>query len=179
MKSIKWMVASALVLIASATMPKQACAQADGFFGEIRMYAGNFAPKDWAFCNGQILPISQHAALFSLLGTTYGGNGTTTFALPDLRGRAPIHQGQGPGLKNRTLGEKTGADEEPQTKLTTTTKKVLVPNPAAADKKADPAPYLEEVITIPVSAQVTGGKQPVQAINFIICTSGIYPQRAD
>jgi len=177
MKSIKWMVASALVLIASATTPKQACAQAEGFIGEIRMFAGDFAPKGWAFCDGQMLAISQNSALFSILQTTYGGNGMETFALPDLRGRAPIHQGQGPGLKNRTLGEKTGADEEPQTKLTTTTKKVLVPNPAAADKKADPAPYLEEVITIPVTAQVTTGKQPVQAINFIICTRGIFPSR--
>jgi microcystin-dependent protein len=74
------------------------------------MFAGNFAPRGWAFCDGRILSISTNSALFSILGTTYGGNGTTTFALPDLRGRAPIHAGQGPGLSNRTLGEMGGTE---------------------------------------------------------------------
>src|SRR4051812_15498079 len=74
------------------------------------MFAGNFAPRGWAFCNGQILPIAQNAALFSILGTTYGGNGTTTFGLPDLRGRVPVHQGQGPGLSQYDLGEQTGSE---------------------------------------------------------------------
>lgn len=82
----------------------------DGFIGEIRMFAGNFAPRGWAFCNGQLLPISQNAALFSILGTTYGGDGRTTFALPDLRGRAPIHAGNGPGLTDRRLGSKGGQE---------------------------------------------------------------------
>ncbi len=66
----------------------------DPFIGEITMFAGNFAPRGWAFCNGQLLSISQHTALFSILGTTYGGNGQTTFALPNLQGRVPVHQGQ-------------------------------------------------------------------------------------
>ena len=83
---------------------------ADPFVAEIRMLACNFAPKGWALCNGQILPISQNTALFSLLGTTYGGNGSTTFALPDLQGRAPLHKGQGPGLSLRTLGEQGGSE---------------------------------------------------------------------
>jgi microcystin-dependent protein len=76
---------------------------------EIRMFAGNFAPRGWAFCQGQLLAISQNTALFSLLGTTYGGNGQTTFALPDLRGRVPVGTGQGPGLNNVILGEMSGA----------------------------------------------------------------------
>ncbi len=80
------------------------------FIGEIRMFAGNFAPRGWAFCNGQLLPIAQNSALFSILGTTYGGDGRTTFALPDLRGRAPMQWGDGPGLTPRPLGEKGGAE---------------------------------------------------------------------
>ncbi len=75
--------------------------------GEIRMFAGNFAPRGFAFCNGQLLPISQYTALFSILGTTYGGDGRTTFALPDLRGRVPMHHGSGPGLDPIRLGQKT------------------------------------------------------------------------
>src|SRR5687768_17205054 len=78
------------------------------FIAEIVMFAGNFAPRGWAFCQGQILSIAQNTALFSLLGTTYGGNGQTTFALPDLRGRVPVGTGQGPGLPNVLLGEVSG-----------------------------------------------------------------------
>jgi microcystin-dependent protein len=76
------------------------------YIGEIMLFAGNFPPKGWAFCNGQILSIAQNSALFSILGTTYGGNGTTTFALPDLRSRVPVGIGQSPGLDNVELGEK-------------------------------------------------------------------------
>jgi microcystin-dependent protein len=82
---------------------------ADPFVAEIRMVGFNFAPKGWAFCNGQILPISQNTALFSLLGTTYGGDGKSTFALPDLQGSAPMHPGQGQGLSLRDLGEIGGS----------------------------------------------------------------------
>lgn len=82
----------------------------DQFVAEIRIFSGNFAPKGWAFCNGQLLSISQNTALFSLLGTTYGGDGKTTFALPNLNGRVPIEAGQGPGLSIRDLGE-TGGEE--------------------------------------------------------------------
>jgi microcystin-dependent protein len=82
----------------------------DPFIGEIRIFAGNFAPKGWAFCNGQTLPIAQNTALFSLLGTTYGGDGRTTFALPNLCGRVPIGEGQGPGLSLYTLGETGGSE---------------------------------------------------------------------
>jgi microcystin-dependent protein len=78
------------------------------FLGEIKMFGGNFAPRGFAFCNGQLLPITQNTALFAILGTTYGGNGTTNFALPNLQGSAPMQSGQGPGLSDRPLGEVGG-----------------------------------------------------------------------
>lgn len=83
---------------------------ADPFVAEIRIYPFNFPPKGWAFCDGQLLPISQNTALFSLLGTTYGGDGRSTFALPDLQGRVPMHPGQGPGLSLYDLGQSGGSD---------------------------------------------------------------------
>ena len=82
----------------------------DPFIGEIVLFAGNFAPRAWAFCDGQLLAISTHSALFSILGTTYGGDGRTTFALPDLRGRTPVHPGHGPGLSNYNLGQRGGVE---------------------------------------------------------------------
>ena len=83
---------------------------ADPFVAEIRVFPFNFAPRGWAWCDGQLLPLSQNTALFSLLGTTYGGNGKSNFALPDLQGRAPMHPGQGPGLALRDLGEIGGTE---------------------------------------------------------------------
>lgn len=83
---------------------------ADPFVAEIRMFPFNFAPKGWAWCDGQLLPLSQNTALFALLGTTYGGNGKSNFALPDLQGRAPMHPGQGPGLSLHDLGETGGSE---------------------------------------------------------------------
>ncbi len=83
---------------------------ADPFVAEIRIFPFNFAPKGWAWCDGQLLPLSQNTALFSLLGTTYGGNGKSNFALPDLQGRAPMHPGQGPGLSLHGLGETSGSE---------------------------------------------------------------------
>lgn len=83
---------------------------ADPFVAEIRIFGFNFAPKGWAFCNGQILPISQNTALFSLLGTTYGGDGKSTFALPNLQGNVPMHPGQGQGLSLRDLGQEGGSE---------------------------------------------------------------------
>ena len=82
----------------------------EGTIGEIRGFGGNFAPRAWAFCNGQLLSIAQNQALFSILGTTYGGDGRTTFGLPDLRGRMPIGAGTGPGLSTRKLGARSGTD---------------------------------------------------------------------
>lgn len=86
------------------------------FIGQIILFAGNFAPRGWALCNGQLLDIASHTALFSILGTTYGGDGRTTFALPELRGRVPVHPGNGPGLIPITLGERAGSNN---TTLTT------------------------------------------------------------
>ena len=83
----------------------------DPFIGQIIQFAGNFAPIGWAFCDGQLLPISQYSALFSILGTTYGGDGRTTFALPDLRSRVPMHPGRGPGLSEYRLGQKGGQEK--------------------------------------------------------------------
>ena len=80
------------------------------FIAEIRIFAGNFAPRGWAFCNGQLLPVDQNTALFSLIGTTYGGDGRTTTALPNLKGRAPMHPGRGPGLTARRLGQRGGVE---------------------------------------------------------------------
>lgn len=82
----------------------------EDFIGTIKLFGFNFAPRGWAFCEGQILPINQYTALFSLLGTTYGGDGRTTFGLPDLRGRVPINQGTGPGLSNRKIGQHSGTE---------------------------------------------------------------------
>lgn len=83
----------------------------DQLLGQIMLFAGNFAPRGWAFCDGQLLAISQNSALFSILGTTYGGDGRTTFALPDLRGRVAVHKGNGPGLSPYILGEKGGVED--------------------------------------------------------------------
>lgn len=98
------------IVAGASGLPGDAEAQ-EPFIGEIRLFAGNFAPRGWALCNGQLLPISQYTALFAILGTTYGGDGRVTFALPDLRGRAPIHAGQGPGLSNRRLGQRGGQED--------------------------------------------------------------------
>jgi microcystin-dependent protein len=83
----------------------------DGMIGEVRLFAGNFAPRGWAICDGSLMSISENTALFSILGTMYGGDGRTTFALPDLRGRVPVGVGTGPGLENIKLGEKNGGTE--------------------------------------------------------------------
>ena len=101
------------VLLSMLAMPQRSSAQAEPFLGQLTLVPYNFAPRGWALCQGQLLPISQNAALFSLLGTTYGGNGSTTFALPDLRGRVPIGSGQGPGLTNMILGDRRGGDGHP------------------------------------------------------------------
>jgi len=98
-----------VLTLSAALVPRSAVAQ-EPFIGEIRWVGFNFAPRGWAPCDGQLLAISQNTALFSLLGTTYGGDGRTTFALPDMRGRVPVHKGQGPGLTNRDLGEAGGQE---------------------------------------------------------------------
>ena len=100
--------AFALGLLASFGLAQTAASEP--LIGEIRLFAGNFAPRGWALCDGQLLAINQRQALFSILGTMYGGDGRTTFGLPDLRGRVPVHAGEGPGLTKRSLGQKGGAE---------------------------------------------------------------------
>jgi microcystin-dependent protein len=95
---------------AETTLNTKESTMADPFVAEIRIFPFNFAPRGWAFCDGQLLPLSQNTALFSLLGTTYGGDGKSNFALPDLQGRAPMHPGQGPGLSLHDLGEAGGSE---------------------------------------------------------------------
>lgn len=172
---------------------------ADQFVAEIRIFAGNFAPLGWAFCNGQILPISQNTALFSLLGTTYGGNGTSTFALPNLQGCAPNGEGQGAGLTYRVLGETGGA---PTVTLTGNEipPHIHMPNavtgggngtsPAAAvwasqAGRTPPPAYAStaNVAMNPGAIGPTGGGQPHNnmppylALNFIIALQGVFPPR--
>ena len=97
-------------LVSTLACPQPARAAADPFIGELMLFGGNFCPRGWADANGQLLPISVNTALFSLLGTLYGGDGRTTFALPDLRGRVPLHEGQGPGLSDYVQGQTGGSE---------------------------------------------------------------------
>jgi microcystin-dependent protein len=135
----------------------------EGFIGEIRIFAGNFAPRSWAFCEGQLLAISQNNALFSILGTTYGGDGRTTFALPDLRGRVPVGFGNGPGLTDRRLGAKGGTEQNTlnatQIPSHNHNVAVLTANTAtsASPENAFPAPISGRATTTPpANMQATG-----------------------
>ncbi len=166
------------------------------FVGEIRMFAGNFAPRGWAFCDGQLLAVSQNDALFSLLGTIYGGDGRTTFGLPDLRGRIPLHAGQGPGLSQRRLGSKGGSEKET---LTTnqlashthdfrgTTSQAASTTPAGRSwSNTVELIYSKPPTTTDMASSSianTGGSgshtnlMPTLCIHFIIALFGIYPSR--
>ena len=170
----------------------------EGFIGEIRMFAGNFAPKDWAFCQGQILSIAQNTALFSILGSTYGGNGTTTFALPNLSGRVPVGVGQGAGLTNRQLGEMSGTETVTLTTaqmpahshtvnaVTADGNQNLPTNSFPANTKTLDKEYstvAPNTTMNPTMIGVSGGSQPFGVMqpslgmNYIICVNGIYPSR--
>jgi microcystin-dependent protein len=173
------------------------------FLGEIRMTGFNFAPVGWALCNGQILSIAQNTALFSLLGTTYGGDGRATFALPDLRGRVPLHQGQGPGLQPFVLGEVGG---EPTHTLITPempahnhlaqamayngagNSNVAAGHAWAKDAGTQSATYTTNApnismapntvnVAITGSSQPHNNMQPYLTVNFIIALQGIFPSR--
>lgn len=159
---------------------------ADPFLGEITMFAGNFAPRGYAFCEGQLLAISRNQALFSILGTTYGGDGRTTFALPDLRGRVPIQQGQGSGLSNYRLGQK-GGDET----VTLTPEQLAAHNHGinvASTNSGDGDPNAifivnsEEVSSANIGGVGSGQSfsivQPYLAVNYIIALVGIFPSRS-
>ena len=164
------------------------------FYGEIVLFAGNFAPRGWAFCEGQILSIAQNTALFSLLGTTYGGNGQTTFALPDLRGRAPIHPSQGPGLSPHTLGQSGGSESVTLTQqempthihaaagstgaVNTTRPTNAVPAKGGSYTTANPDTTMSSQAIKPAGgSQPHSNMPPYLALNYIICIEGIYPSR--
>ena len=147
----------------------------DQFVAEIRLFAGNFAPTGWAFCNGQLLPISQNTALFSLLGTTYGGDGRSTFALPDLQDRVPIHTGSsqpGPGLSVRDLGEQGGAS----TVTLLPSEMPLHGHPAAGNLPAAGGRYAAG--PGPSSNQPHNNRPPYLGLTYIIALQGIFPPRA-
>nr|WP_106782731.1 tail fiber protein [Lysinibacillus timonensis] len=168
------------------------------YIGEIRIFAGNFAPRDWAFCHGQLLPIAQNTALYSVIGVTYGGDGKTTFALPDLRGRAPMQQGEGPGLTPRRLGE-VGGEANTTLRENELPSHHHVPNsksgrgtvvdsqvPTGAVWGSGPSIYSNVAIEntmLPTAVGVTGNSlphnnmQPYLGLNFIIALNGVYPPR--
>lgn len=175
------------------------------FIAEIRIFAGNFAPRSWAFCDGQLLPVSQNTALFSLIGTTYGGDGRTTLALPNLQGRTPMHPGRGPGLTSRRLGEKTGTEvvSLSEAQIPNHNHGLEVANEAAdsiVDGGAMPGPtkslarsrggnlYAETLTNVvdlaSESFAATGGGQahvniqPYITLNYIIALQGLYPSRS-
>ena len=129
----------------------------EGTIGEVRMFAGTFAPQNWALCDGQLMSIAQNHALFSILGITYGGNGVDTFALPDLRSRVPVGAGQGPNLSEYDLGEATGAETVPLTAI-------AAGSGVASGAAAVPAPGGSNI-------------QPVLGLNYVFCLYGVYPSR--
>jgi microcystin-dependent protein len=171
----------------------------DPFVAEIRIFAFNFAPKGWAFCNGQLLPISQNTALFSLLGTVYGGDGRTTFALPNLTGQSAMHPGQGQGLANRVLGETGG---EPYVTLLqsetpahthnfeASARPAAARQPSGAYLAAGQGVGMYDANTQPTTTMapgmvtVSGGDQPHNNLmpylvaNFCIALQGVYPPRS-
>lgn len=144
---------------------------AEPFIGEIQMFGGNFAPRGWALCDGQLLPISQHSALFSLLGTTFGGDGRSTFGLPDLRGRVAVHPGTGPGLSNKRLGSKFGT--ELSTEISAQKGYVKVSGPAEKPQ----VPNIEILKDMNLDTRPSNNMQPSLGVNYIIALEGIYPSR--
>lgn len=167
------------------------------FIGQIIMFAGNFAIRSWATCDGQLVAISQNTALFSLLGTIYGGDGRTTFGLPDLRGRIPIHQGTGPGLSNRRIGEKSGQENVTLGSQQFPSHKHSIAASAAAADAKDPSGRqfgettentyavggLVEMNGQAVTNAGTGSwgshanVQPFLCVTFLIALVGLFPSR--
>jgi microcystin-dependent protein len=170
----------------------------DPFVAEIRIFPFNFAPKGWAFCDGQILPLSQNTALFSLLGTTYGGDGKSNFALPDMQGNVPMHPGQGPGLSLHDLGETGGSDvvsllesempahshnlmassqpgEDPQA-VTESFGRSVGANLYQASN-ANLASMYDGIMAPAGGDQPHNNLQPYLTLNFCIALQGVYPPR--
>jgi microcystin-dependent protein len=172
------------------------------FVAEIRIFPFNFAPKGWAFCDGQILPLSQNTALFSLLGTSYGGDGKSNFALPDLQGAVPLQQGQGPGLSQYFLGESTGSDTDTlltsempahthtmeadlnhfNANATSPNGAVLVNDAPNLTFSNPTSPSLQ--LMNPAMISVAGGSQPHNnlmpylTLNYCIALQGVFPPRS-
>ena len=170
---------------------------AQPYVGEIRMFAGNFAPAGWMFCEGQLLPISEYETLFNLIGTTYGGDGQSTFALPDLRGRVPLHMGQGPGLSNYIIGQNGGTEAVTLTTLQLPQHSHAAMAQSQTGGQTSPAGGVWAASTLsqystnaadanmnPASIQPNGGNQPhdnmlpFQCISFVISLSGVYPPQS-
>ena len=170
----------------------------DPYVGEIRMFGGNFPPMGWAFCDGSILSIAENDVLFSLIGTTYGGDGQTTFALPDLRGRMPIHQSQGPGTSNRIIGQPGGS--ESVTLLVSQLpahNHTALANAGSGNADTPTGTYWSGSATTPQyvpgdqantnmntaaigsngQSQPHDNMQPFLAVSFIIALNGIYPSQ--
>ncbi|NOQ63300.1 MAG: phage tail protein [Methyloprofundus sp.] len=180
-------------------------AASEPFIAEIKMFGSNFAPRGYALCDGQLLPISQNTALFSLLGTTYGGDGRTTFGLPDLRGRVAIHPGNGPGLSSISLGQKGGQEARTLSvnqmpshthTMTAVLKGIDVSGDSTmpsshslasksrSNNYSSSAPNVDmHADSLAVSAANTGGNQsfsirdPYLAVNYIIALTGTFPSR--
>jgi microcystin-dependent protein len=173
---------------------------ADPFVAEIRIFPFNFPPKGWAFCDGQILPLSQNTALFSLLGTTYGGDGKSNFALPNMQGNAPMHPGQGPGLSLHDLGEMGGSETVTLLESETPSHSHLMMGFAAPGNRSTPignaisrvtgaTPYVaanpnpplvtmaDVAITPAGGDQPHNNMQPYLTLNFCIALQGVYPPR--
>lgn len=168
---------------------------ADPYLGQITMFAGGFAPRGWAFCNGQLLQISQHTALFSILGTIYGGDGRVTFGLPNLQGRLPMHWGHGPGLSTRQIGEWGGSETVTLTssQLPSHTHTVsagestshstpdgsVFPGEAVIWTAGTGSPVAMDAAAIGDSGggQAHTNLQPYTTMQFIIATLGVYPPR--
>ena len=168
---------------------------ADPFVAEIRMAGFNFAPRGWALCNGQLMPISQNTALFSLLGTTYGGDGQSTFGLPDLQDRTPMHPGAGPGLTSRALGEvggesavtlaeseMPGHDHGPlkasASNANTGAPSSNVSLAVTTGRSYGPATDLEPMGGVMGGGQPHENRQPYLGLTFIIALQGVFPPRA-
>ncbi len=167
----------------------------DPFIGQVILFAGTFAPRNWAFCNGQLLAIASNQALFSILGTTYGGDGRTTFALPDLRSRVPSGVGTGPGLGTTSLGERLGRPSIQLTAANLPAAKVTIPaseDDASSDEPSGLAMAISEsnlyatatAGTSMAAGTLQGGNQPFDAhqptlgMHYIICLMGTYPSRS-